>query len=99
MAAPTGTRVGAAGNGRVLFAGYLRLSGYTVLIEHGFGLKTYYYHMDSINTQTGDMVEQGQKIGEVGSTGFSTGPHLHFGMSVNNVYVNPLTAIFTDLLS
>ena len=71
----------------------LPISGNTVLIEHGYGLKSWYYHMDSLNVSQDEMVKQGQIIGEVGSTGFSTGPHLHFAMSVNRVFVNPWTAI------
>ncbi|MDL2233766.1 M23 family metallopeptidase, partial [Ruminococcaceae bacterium OttesenSCG-928-L11] len=98
LAAPTGTRVNATANGRVLYAGFLQLTGNTVLIEHGFGLKSWYYHMDSLNVKTGDMVKASQKIGEVGSTGFSTGPHLHFGMSVNNVFVNPSTILESEIL-
>lgn len=93
LAADRGTPVQAAGNGRVLFAGYLQLTGNTVLIEHGYGLKSWYYHMDSLNVSQDEMVKQGQIIGEVGSTGFSTGPHLHFAMSVNRVFVNPWTAV------
>lgn len=93
LAAARGTPVQAAGNGRVLFAGYLQLTGNTVLIEHGYGLKSWYYHMDSLNVAQDEMVEQGQVIGQVGSTGFSTGPHLHFAMSVNRVFVNPWTAV------
>ncbi|WRS27325.1 M23 family metallopeptidase [Oscillospiraceae bacterium MB08-C2-2] len=99
IALPVGTRVGATNNGRVLYAGYLQLTGNTVLIEHGYGLKSWYYHMNSLAVSTGDMVTTGQKIGEVGSTGFSTGPHLHFGVTVNNVSINPYTAIETDLLA
>lgn len=98
LAVPRGTEVKASGAGRVLYAGFLQLTGNSVLIEHGYGLKTWYYHMDSLTVQTDDLVEQGEIIGTVGSTGFSTGPHLHFGMSVNNVYINPYTAIQTDLL-
>lgn len=98
FAAPAGTPVYASGAGRVLFSGYLQLTGHTVVIEHGYGLKTWHYHMNSRTVKTGDMVEQGQKIGTVGSTGFSTGAHLHFGMSVNNVFINPETAVTTDLL-
>lgn len=93
LAADRGTPVQAAGSGRVLFAGYLQLTGNTVLIEHGYGLKSWYYHMDSLNVSSGEMAEGGQIIGEVGSTGFSTGPHLHFAMSVNRVFVNPWTAL------
>lgn len=98
FAAKRGTAVKASGSGRVLYAGKLQLTGNTVLIEHGFGLKTWYYHMDSLKVKTDDMVKQGDTIGTVGSTGFSTGPHLHFGMSVGGVFINPQTAIDSALL-
>lgn len=93
IAAARGSIVAAANNGRVLFADYLQLTGNTVIIEHGFGLKSWYYHMDSLNVKTGDIVKKGDQIGTVGSTGYSTGPHLHFALSVNNVFVNPWTAV------
>ncbi|MBP7175458.1 MAG: M23 family metallopeptidase [Thermoclostridium sp.] len=85
-----GEPVKAANHGRVLFADHMIGTGNTVIIEHGYGLKSWYYHMVSLNTKTGDMVHKGDIIGLVGSTGFSTGPHLHFAISVNNVYVNPM---------
>ena len=97
IALPEGTPVYAPAGGRVLFAGYLQLTGNTIAIEHGLGLRTWYYHMVSIDVQTNDMVRQGQRIGAVGSTGFSTGPHLHYGMSVFNVFINPDTAENTSL--
>lgn len=98
FAAKRGTKIKAAGAGRVIYAGLLQLTGNTILIEHGFGLKTWYYHMDSLSVKTEDMVKQGDIIGTVGSTGFSTGPHLHFGMSVNGVFINPETAINNELI-
>lgn len=103
FAAAAGTPVYAPNAGRVLYAGYLQLTGNTVCIEHGYGLKTWYYHMNGLNVKTNDMVKQGQQIGIVGSTGFSTGAHLHYGMSVSNtvsgnVFINPETATITDLL-
>ena len=73
-------------------ADFIQLTGNTVIIEHGFGVKSWYYHMQSLDVAEGDMVKQGDPIGKVGSTGFSTGPHLHFCMSVNNVFTNPWTA-------
>jgi len=88
-----GVPVMASNRGRVLIAEYLIQTGNTVIIEHGFGLKTWYYHMSELNVKTGDMVEKGQVIGKVGSTGFSTGPHLHFSASVNSVYINPITLV------
>ncbi|HEY8499462.1 MAG TPA: M23 family metallopeptidase, partial [Clostridia bacterium] len=85
-----GTPVKAINNGRVLLAEYLIGTGYTVIIEHGYGLKSWYYHMVELNTEKDAMVKKGDIIGYVGSTGFSTGPHLHLSISVNNVYVNPM---------
>lgn len=87
--APEGTPVWAPNNGRVLYAGYLQLTGNMVCIEHGFGLKSWFYHLSAVDVEAGQMVKTGDPIGKVGSTGFVTGPHLHFTMSVNNIYVNP----------
>ena len=98
FAIPLGTDVPATASGRVLYAGFLQLTGNTVLIEHGYGLKSWYYHMNSLSVTTGEMVKSGQIIGQVGSTGFSTGAHLHFGISVNNIFINPETIINTNLL-
>lgn len=98
FAVPLGTPTKATNNGEVLYAGFLQLTGNTVVIEHGYGLKSWYYHLNSLDVATGDSVVAGQKIGEVGSTGFSTGPHLHFGFSINNVFVNPTTIIDDKLL-
>jgi len=88
-----GTPVMATNNGRVLIADYLIETGNTVVIEHGYGLKSWYYHMKDLNVKTGDMVKKGDVIGTVGSTGFSTGPHLHFSFTVNDVWINPITVI------
>jgi len=85
-----GTPVKAVNNGRVLLAEYLIGTGYTVIIEHGYGLKSWYYHMVELNTEKDAFVKKGDIIGYVGSTGFSTGPHLHLSISVNDVYVNPM---------
>lgn len=89
IALPLGTRVEATNHGRVLFAGYLQLTGNTVIIEHGNGLKSWYFHMESLDIHSGDRVTIGQKLGTVGSTGFSNGPHLHFGFSVRDVPIDP----------
>ena len=63
--------------------------GYTVIINHGGGVYTVYMHMNSIGVSVGQSVSQGQQIGTVGSTGYSTGPHLHFGIRNNGSYINP----------
>ena len=97
--APTGTQVYAPNNGRVLFAGYLQLTGNMICIEHGFGLKSWYYHLDAVEVEAGQMVKTGDPIGKVGATGFVTGPHLHFTMSVNNVYTNPEQYLASDPLA
>ncbi len=85
-----GTPVKAINHGRVLIADYMIGTGYTIIIEHGYGLKSWYYHMVSLNVKTGDMIKKGDIIGLVGSTGFSTGPHLHLAISVNDIFVNPM---------
>ncbi len=89
MACALGTPVSAPQNGRVLYAGYLQLTGNTIVIAHGGGVKSIYYHMDSLNVATDDVVATGQKIGEVGTTGYSTGPHLHFEVKIGSQSVDP----------
>ncbi len=89
MACAAGTPVYASNAGTVLYAGYLQLTGNTVLIEHGFGVKTWYYHMRALYVETGDTVSRGEQIGEVGTTGLSTGNHLHFAISIGRVYTDP----------
>lgn len=90
LAAPTGTPVKAPNNGIVTFAMEGLLSpGNTVVIDHGMGLFTSYYHLHTIDVKKGDEVKKGDTIGTVGTTGFSTGPHLHYAVSIYNTYVNP----------
>lgn len=89
IATAEGTAIVAANTGRVLFSGYLELSGNTILIEHGMGLHTLYMHMDSLRVETGDFVEKAQLIGTVGTTGYSTGPHLHYQMMIGDTSINP----------
>ncbi len=81
IAAPTGTPVLATGCGRVTLAMYLILTGNTVVIDHGQGLFSVYYHLHELYVTEGQLVARGETIGTVGSTGFSTGPHLHFTIS------------------
>lgn len=89
IAADENTPVLAPAAGRVLYADYLLNTGYTLVIEHGNGLKSLYYHMNGLTVSKGDMVTQGQQVGLVGSTGYSTGPHLHFDVRIYNVSINP----------
>jgi hypothetical protein len=88
-AADCGTVVNAAGAGVVDIAYNLILSGNTVVIDHGLGFKSYYFHMQDLEVETGEMVEEGQMIGHVGMTGYATGCHLHFQTSIKNQVVNP----------
>jgi len=84
-----GTPILAAGNGRVSFAGWQGGYGKVVKISHGGGYVTLYAHQSRIRVSRGQSVKKGQVIGYVGSTGRSTGPHLHFGMYINGRAVNP----------
>lgn len=90
LAAPSGTSVQAPNNGKVTLAAPGLLStGNTIVIDHGMGLFTSYYHLNTMNVTVGESVKKGDIIGTVGSTGFSTGPHLHYAVSIYNTYVNP----------
>lgn len=93
LAGPQGTPIYAAKSGTVSRASYDGSQGYHVYIDHGDGFKTIYMHMTHYIVYSGQYVEQGQVIGYMGSTGASTGPHLHFGMSYNGNYVNPANYI------
>lgn len=92
-AAPTGTPVRSAGSGVVSFAGTQSGYGKVVKITHGSGYSTLYAHLSRIATKKGRKVSQGQTIGYVGSTGLSTGAHLHFGLYLNNRAINPFSVV------
>ncbi|MEG1651099.1 MAG: M23 family metallopeptidase [Oscillospiraceae bacterium] len=89
IATAEGTPVKASNAGKIIFADFLAVSGNTVVIEHGMGLHTIYMHMSELDCSQGDTVAQGDIIGKVGTTGFSTGPHLHFQAQVNTACINP----------
>lgn len=89
MAAPQGTIVSAAANGRVVFAGTVPERGNCIVLDHGLGVHTVYGHLSYIGVNMGDTVTRGQFIGRVGSTGFSTGPHLHWEVRVGRTPVDP----------
>lgn len=90
IGASMGTPIKAAASGRVIVSGYNGGYGNLVVIDHGNGLATAYAHQSSIAVSVGQQVGQGQVIGYVGSTGFSTGPHLHFEVRVNGSPVDPM---------
>ncbi len=91
--APTGTPVKASLSGKVVLADNLFYTGETVIIDHGLGLYTLYAHLSEIFVKEGDYIKGGEIIGLVGSTGRSTGPHLHFGMYILGHRVDPELAI------
>jgi murein DD-endopeptidase MepM/ murein hydrolase activator NlpD len=80
----------AAAKGTVVFTGLLPIKGNYTIIDHGLGVYTGYAHQSKFLVSVNDKVEAGQKIGEIGSTGRSVGPHLHFDLWINSVYVNPM---------
>ena len=93
----TGTPVYATGNGTVRKAGWEGLYGNCIEIDHGFGYLTRYAHLHKLEVRAGQKVVRGQTIGRVGSTGKSTGPHLHYEVHVKGQVVNPINYYFMDL--
>ena len=89
IAAPTGTEIHAPAEGIVRGTGDYFFNGKTVFIDHGQGLVTMFCHLDRIDVQDGQIIEQGNVIGTVGATGRVTGPHLHLGVSLNDARVEP----------
>ncbi len=94
IGSPSGTGVKAAASGTVVWAGYKGSLGNLVVISHSNGVQTYYGHCSKIYVSAGQSVSQGQVISAVGSTGNSTGPHLHFEIRVNGVAYNPQSYVY-----
>lgn len=95
--APSGSPVRAANAGRVVLARDLYFSGKTVILNHGLGLFTYYCHFSRITVKRGEMVSKGDVVGLVGSSGRSTGPHLHWGVRIQDSRVDPLALLSLPL--
>ena len=93
LAANAGTPIIASRGGTVTIASYSNSAGYYVTINHGDGFSSIYMHMTNYVVSSGQKVNQGQTIGYVGSTGISTGNHLHFGIAQNGAYVNPCSYV------
>ena len=87
--APSGSSIVAAADGKVVISTYSYSAGNYIMIDHGGGLTTVYMHCSQHLVKEGETVKQGQTIAKVGSTGYSTGPHLHFGVRSGGSYVNP----------
>lgn len=90
IAAPTGTPIRAARGGVVSRAGWVGAYGFLVIVDHGGGWETRYAHLSRIDVQSGQRVAQGGVVGLVGSTGASTGPHLHFEVRRDGIALDPL---------
>ena len=93
MAMPSGTPIKASMSGKVLSVGYTNIFGNYVIIKHINGYQTMYAHMSKALVKSGQSVEQGEKIGLVGSTGYSTGPHLHFMVFKNGSHMDPMLVL------
>ena len=97
FSANPGTDVYATGDGTVVKMGWETGYGNTIIIDHGFGYRTWYAHLRDFRTKVGKRVVRGEVIGGVGSTGKSTGPHLHYEVHVKGKVVNPVNYYFMDL--
>ncbi|MCU0597690.1 MAG: M23 family metallopeptidase [Desulfobacterales bacterium] len=89
LASLSNASVPAANSGKVAFSGYIGIYGNTVCIDHGFGVFTLYSHLSQMDVGSGDMVVKGEVIGRTGTTGWAGGDHLHYGMFVDHIFVNP----------
>jgi len=93
ISAPLGSIIKASNAGKVVLVGEFILPGKVVIINHGQGIVSTYYHLSEILVQEDELVKKGQPIGKVGSTGVATGSHLHWGMYIFGVDVNPLNFV------
>lgn len=93
LKADRGTPVKAANHGRVVLADDHFFSGRTIVIDHGGGIQSMYFHLEKISVRRDEVVSKGQTIGQVGSSGRATGPHLHWGIRINGARIDPMNLI------
>ena len=98
IAAAEGTKIVSPSKGKVILVGDFFYAGNYIIIDHGFGLISSYSHLSSVQVSENQLIEKGQKIGEVGSTGRVTGPHLHWTVYLNKVRINPESIIQKNFL-
>lgn len=91
IAAPLGAEVHASNTGKVVLADDLFFSGKSIILDHGWGIYTMYFHLSEIGVHPGEVVKKGQLIGRVGASGRATGPHLHWGLRLAGARVNPFS--------
>ncbi len=97
--APIGTPIYACGDGKVVMATMRNSSGNSVVIEHLPGFYSLYYHLDSMSVEVGQMIKQGEQLGEAGKTGLATGPHLHWEIRIQSRPVDPAFFLTNALVS
>jgi len=93
ITAPRGTEVHATNGGVVALVGEYFFSGKSVILDHGLGFYSMYFHLDEVDVVKGEKIQKGAVVGRVGSTGRATGPHLHWGTRINGARVNPLSML------
>lgn len=93
IGAPLETSVLASNDGKIVLVGDFYFNGHSVVIDHGMGLFTMYFHLLSATVKEGDLVKRGEAIGLVGKSGRATGPHLHWGARLNSARVNPFSLV------
>ena len=98
LRAEEGTSVLASNHGMVVLVDELFFSGKSVILDHGWGLYSMYFHLSEVLVKEGDLVRPGAILGRVGSTGRSTGPHLHWGIRINGARVDPFSLLRTGTL-
>jgi murein DD-endopeptidase MepM/ murein hydrolase activator NlpD len=91
--APKGTEVHATNEGVVALVGNFFFSGKSVVLDHGLGLYSMYFHLDEVDVAEGTKIRKGAVVGKVGATGRATGPHLHWGTRINGARVNPFSIV------